>query len=793
LLDRFDWGLYADTPTVVREQVRRFRTGDPPARDAAVAELVRLRAVPILRRILAQPAADRPGLFAALAAHLRRVVPPLLVADELDHAGELLALHSLSAEPAGLLDLTVFEHLRGKPEPTAVPSARLTAFRKRAAGDPAGALAADPGLPRPLADALLEDADDWATLADRPVWNANSNDGVRAFRRRRAGRPADDILDAQADQPGDGEGQVLDAATLALVLNGRAAAAADRLTRLKANPHVLADWLTARLRPADALRLVSARPPGRTPRAASDFDILSATRRGRLLTLVGNPVAAEDAFQRADNGISGLRLEGVGQLEQLLRAEAAAGRFDLVCRHLGAALNQDRESFWGRRADRRTAFEIAFGADAETAEALLQLVPPRADAARGLVTVRALLAGKADPADLAAVVKAPPPADPEPARRAAVAVAVALRMAGRGPEAADRLTKAFAALPPPAPVPGDGRLGPRSWVYRTDERTRLWIEAGDLLSELGRHQEAADVLFDGWTHFPDSGVLLDLSGRALAHVDAAAGRRRAALAHWVPLGSGYQRGRLLEELCNRGRTVAADRERHLAERAAWPGGEQVPNVWGQAARAAVLAGDFPAAVRLYARTLHGVLLNPGTYYIEGEAYLTVPQAMALAEARGLLAAGKPADALVVGRGCLDARPGAVEPAVLLVVAFDKAGRRADADALFRTAFDRWLQVVADFPNSSWARAEAAALAAGCRRELDVAEKLAAEAAALDPAAVWVRKALAEVRFRRGDRAGALELANGLAADDRASHLYKRLVERYRTAPTDGPPLDAADD
>lgn len=811
LLDRFDWGLYADTPPAVQSQISRFRTGVPTDQLDALTGLIRADALPSVRRLLSRshPAEVRRHLAAGLVTLLRREVPLLIVAGDRDRAGERLALHAFSNDPEGLLDLTLYESLRGKPEPTAPGSPLLDLFRLRARGDVAAAVTAAAAFPG-YQDVLLEDAGDWVTLAGRPIREASSLDGLRVFRLRQAGRTADadTILAQQPDQPlgpPQRSAHQLDEATLALVLNDRVPAAVDRLTRLRAAPHLLADWLSAQLRVGDALKLVSGRAGGSDPFARG----LYATRRGRLLAQLGRQDEATSAFEAAARDAQAVerenrfwRRDSGYPLEQLVKAEVRAGRHDLACVHLGAAIDADRIE---RRSavDRSNVFEAIFETDAEVGAALLGfLTGDNKPSGEGLMRARALLAGKGTEADVTRVIQARKPdpvREPDRAMVASQTLAAVLRAAGRGDDAVKALAAVADVLPPvgdePPPTRDDGRpAGPKSWVYHTDERSRFWVEYGDALTDLGRHAEAAERLFQGWKRFPDNPTLLFLSGKALTTAGRAAeGKSRMDAAHWVALGCPGPRGRFLEELSARGLTAEANRERLLAVRAGWVGGLGVGNVWNQAAKAAARAGDYPAAIHLHRRQLHFVLKTEGVYFTDGAAYLTVPQTVAAVEARRLLATGNPAGAVAVAEKSLTALPGNVDFVITLVAGLDKAGRRADADKLFRRAWDALGAVIAAHSETAWARAEAAWLAAGCRRELDAAHEFASWSTNHDPTGVLGRRALAEVRFRKGDRDGAVAVTAALVAEDRLSRLHRRQLERYRTAGFDAPPLDAEDD
>ena len=49
ILEKFDWGLYPDTPAEIVKLIERFRGGDPDTRQQVVGELMRLETVPVRR------------------------------------------------------------------------------------------------------------------------------------------------------------------------------------------------------------------------------------------------------------------------------------------------------------------------------------------------------------------------------------------------------------------------------------------------------------------------------------------------------------------------------------------------------------------------------------------------------------------------------------------------------------------------------------------------------------------------------------------------------------------------
>jgi tetratricopeptide (TPR) repeat protein len=274
--------------------------------------------------------------------------------------------------------------------------------------------------------------------------------------------------------------------------------------------------------------------------------------------------------------------------------------------------------------------------------------------------------------------------------------------------------------------------------------------------------------------------------------DAQEGERRMQLAHWVSLGQERLRGRFLDDLVRRGEARAAKREAELLVKACWCRDHFFGNAVNQAAKAAALAKDFETAELCLQRSLIVILRTPNVYYVEVSAYMVVPHELLVYRARARLAAGKTDEAMALARQVLAVTPGHVELVSGLVPDLDAAGRKAEADELFGTAWAAYRKVLADFPDSPSARNSLATLAANCRRELAAGLKYAEEAVTADPASVPFRETLAEVHFRRGDRDKALAVMTTLAGEEPRNPLFKRQLARYRTGAIDGPKPETED-
>jgi len=821
VLNRFDWFDYPDTPPEVRAALRRFFDTAGRDRHAAFAELIALNAT---GRAAARAVLDndlspttRDPLAAFLLTHLRREVPARVVAGDTNTAAELVSLHATrSGTAAGAADLAAFHVLRGtlpqaitatEAAPPSPAADRVLAHLYRAARDwpkartvAARVDAADaerrsklPQPPPTLVETLLEEEGDWAAARDHPASRpANLPEALRLTYLRLAGTPEQfEAGVKQVASVGDGPvfTEAVKEAAHALMLNLRASDAADLLAARRQNLGLLAEVNIARLRYADALQAIDpadAEERGRFGRI--DYDL----RRARVMALTGDRAAAAKLFEQSADALAappdpnGGRdwIDIAGARRGLIRSELRAGFRELACEHAGRflagpALPDGRTE---------TLFDLLFGADADAAEALFHALRGRPGAQPGATMkgVRELLLGTA-PAELvtAALDALPGEAPPLPGVAPLVrqrqsrltATALVARAAGRHTEAEAAFAKAAegAAEDPMT-------AGARAWVYGTSDAFRPWVEYGDYLADRGRPADAAARYEEGWKKFPDAPLLLFLSGQALAKAGRVEeGRKRMELSHWVPLGNERVRGKFLEDLVKRGEAKAAARETDLLLRACWSRDFYFGNVINQAGRAAVLNKDWATAERCVQRALFVLLKTPDVTYVDPGAYLHVPHDMLGYSARARLAAGDVPAAMALARRYLDTTPGYVELPSGMVPELDKRGHKAEADELFGRVWAAHRKVLTDFPASPSSRNALAALAANCRRELDAAKVYASEAVAADPKSAGYRETLAEVLFRRGERAEAVKLMEALAAEYPRSRLYRRQLARYRTA------------
>ena len=212
------------------------------------------------------------------------------------------------------------------------------------------------------------------------------------------------------------------------------------------------------------------------------------------------------------------------------------------------------------------------------------------------------------------------------------------------------------------------------------------------------------------------------------------------------------------------------------------------------ARASFLLKEFEPSAVAIERNLHFLLKTPNVVFVDGIGYISVPMNVRANRARAALADKKFDASFAESKAILQILPGQAEFLNAVVPEFDRAGKKAEADALFAISWGTFQKLNRDNPDGAWAKASAAFVAAGCRRELDAALAFAKKAFEMEPDIRWHREVLAEVHFRRGERAAAVKIGEELRKLDHRSHYFRRLLERYKTGDVASPlPLAPEED
>ncbi len=94
LLDKFQWGIFPDTPSEVVELIGRYRNGDRNVRMQVVEKLTDQGqpGFAVVKRLadMETDANERQAIYSKLAENAQRAVPPMLMAGKLDVVEDLL-------------------------------------------------------------------------------------------------------------------------------------------------------------------------------------------------------------------------------------------------------------------------------------------------------------------------------------------------------------------------------------------------------------------------------------------------------------------------------------------------------------------------------------------------------------------------------------------------------------------------------------------------------------------------------------------------------------------------------
>jgi hypothetical protein len=802
LLDRFDWGIYADTPNEVVALIEKYRDGDPDARRQAVGGLVAagrpgLVALARLGRRATAPE-DRRLLAGAMTVAARDAVPRLIGARDFDAAGAVLEACLIGDSDAALSNYAAFVVLRGQLDAAIArwqgetpPRHAVLAVLLRARGDlPAARKHAAASGNTALLDEVLWEQGDWAELARRPAADrreAAANIAAAVLLHRLAGdaKAADADLDtlrrlAKADEkwaiaPAGDEAPVAWTAAKALLLTGRPAHALKLLDGAPEFRPALFDLLAAQLRYREALAVADrADAPADADRAGPVRLLFhfgdAAVKQARLLYLLGDADRAGQVFAKAAAGLK--TADDLNAAVELAEAQVRLGLTDAareqVARFLGE-LSRETANVYGPRQLLGAVFPKR-GDQAFAWWAFFRQKFPQDDVGGTMKRVRGVLdppagAAPAGPGEWAeALVAAQPPGDADAAARAHEALAAAYESAGQLRAARAALTRAA----------------------ETAQDATRWLRLGDFLAARREYAAAAAAYEESAKRDPTGALPVYLHGRALEQAGRAAdGRDRIELAHWLPLGNVEARAELAAETAKRGHDDLARRERDLVLKLGWPRAWSDGNFLSALAREAVARRDYAAAADRYERLI-ALLLADGKDFAESSGLLGVPALVHVYRARAAVAADKFDDARAEADRCLTLTPGNLDLALLLVPELDRRGRRADADALYARVAGAYAGLCREFPRSPFAHNAAAWLSAGCRRDLDAALDHARTAVAQAPKNAGFLDTLAEVHFQRGEQAAALEaMRKCLVLDPKNAYLAQQL-RRFEAGDRDAP-------
>jgi Tetratricopeptide repeat len=783
ILDKFDWGLYPDTPEAVANLIEEYRsrTGDNPAAIAPKLLEHGSAGFTALTRIAAAEKSPetRALISAGLTSDMPRLAGALLAEGQDARLEEVLELALAFPGDVPYANYAAYLLERGKLDEKvralekragAAPdekAARTLAYLGRAKGDLAAARRyAEKAEDVALLQTILIEQDDWKALlklktpgappappdSERVGWRlaclrlAGDREGFEAELRKRA----DDYLPAEA-----------------LLLNGRPDDALKALTR---SGLPAAELLAARLRFRQALDAAD-KPvaPGKV--VAWSDQLFKAT----LLARLGEQKQARELFdklpalvkkQTKSPDLLGVVL--VAQYNAGFRDEALSRAAELL-----AKVGEGEDPFILNYLFPPAIIETGVG----PWWTFLRRKYPKDDAAARLKRLRDLLGRKLPAQDVAALLKemadAAAKLKPEEREPWLHCAAETCRLLGRDDRLEGYLEKWAAA--------GGGR-----WAL---------LRLGDAAADNKRWKEAAERYKKCWEMNRGDALPLYLHGRALVRAgQEKEGRRWMEIAELMPLDiMAYD---FALELAERGLDEPAGRMWQRLGRV----GEFWSAIDGPIARAlaekAVADKDYLKAATYYRReALHELWEPRGEREID--ALLWLAAAEHRCRARGLAAAGRFDEMHKEVQAVLDLDPGNIDLCIDVTAELTRRGRKKEAEELFARVYAVWDAVCKDWPRSAWAHNNAAWLAARCRRDLDAALDHARKGVGLDPDNAGYLGTLAEVHFQRGDKDKAVELMKkciDLQPKDQYSRKQLRRMQagdRDADVPPEAPPGPAA--
>jgi tetratricopeptide (TPR) repeat protein len=305
------------------------------------------------------------------------------------------------------------------------------------------------------------------------------------------------------------------------------------------------------------------------------------------------------------------------------------------------------------------------------------------------------------------------------------------------------------------------------------------LEAGKLYDDAKQWDEAIKSYQAAWVKDRQNATAAYLMGWAQSQKgNHAEGRKQMELALAVPLADGESRRELARLLARLHQDDAAARQRELLLRLAAPHDRSVLMILMENGEIAEKAGTGAMATP-WQRAV--VELLAGRFFMSEARYYLQPAVSAhAARARELLRAGKTAAAIEELRQAEALQPGNLQLSLDCDSDLRKHGATSEADALYRRMLERHEAFCRDFPRSATFHNDLAWLSANLDRDLDKALAHSQRAVEIEPQSAGILDTLAEVHFRRGNRAEAVRLMKRCLDMDPDGEHYKRQLLRFET-------------
>jgi tetratricopeptide (TPR) repeat protein len=318
----------------------------------------------------------------------------------------------------------------------------------------------------------------------------------------------------------------------------------------------------------------------------------------------------------------------------------------------------------------------------------------------------------------------------------------------------------------------------------TGTSSQTLTELGDLYAEEKLWNEAIRAYEAAWNKDRRNASALYLLGWARSkHGEDAQGRQQMELALMIPLGDGDSRRILARTLARLHVDDEAAKQRKLVLQLAAPHETSIIQVLDElcdsaAESAAAKKAPTPGMALLSQRLSAEFLFTPSVFMIETRYFMQWRASAHRIAARELLRAGKKAAAIEEIHKAEAILPEDVEVPLDCDADLRKQGAVSEADALYHRMADRLRADSRVFPRYATSRNDLAWLAANLDRDLDMALANAQRAVELAPQSPGILDTLAEVQFRRGNRAQAILLARRCVELDGDGPTYKERLAHF---------------
>jgi tetratricopeptide (TPR) repeat protein len=804
LLDRFQYGVFADTPVEVMQLIQQFRNGDLNVRSNVLQQLAKLRRFETMFALIETESDpnQRQQLNQRVAQETNGLFFQLLLDERFEEADKLVELVAINDQ--GLLTLVTYRLLRGTLDeqlarwktadgkPIDAKAARRLTYGLRAKGDWAGARAmatttGDVALTR----AIAFEQSDWAALAANEDWhsprlpepwnNANPTGNYQlieklgfgaAFFRLAGNQERSRELLQQVQQLANMAPETRSHAFEAFCLNDRTS---DGIALLRSyNTAASFEMLNYLQRYDDALAMANWKPetkfdkawleslPGEAaqPQAKLIQRFRLACSLARSLHSLGLKPPALELFKFLESEARQGSDQSASQQmwTQLALAEYRAGLRESAFEHI-ALSNTEASSY-------QFALRSFFTTRYEEAESWLQIMqreskPPSFQQALGRIH---------------RLLSFPPPKD-EPAEAFAQQVEQALQLIPQLPEM-NRLT-VQGAIGATCAAREQPELARKCWEPLAVKSMLAALRLGDLEARQQRWTEAVKRYEQAWQQDQQQVLALYLAGLCFIKAgNAEAGRKQCDRASLLAIAS-RTRHQLALGLQERDYRDEALLQWQILERIGpfeqWELNDSLRH------QSDLLEEKDPLRAAALSERAMVATLRTSTSYLELESMVRVPFQIHKMRAQGLVAEAKWEAVQREITLAAAVHPADVRLAEDVVPLLDKAGRRDEAEQLFKRQCEGLEKAIRAYPENAFHFNNLAWLQARCHRQLDEALQHAQRAVALQPETASYLDTLAEVHFHRGNREEAVRLSKQAVAMAPRMRTLREQLARFERA------------